>query len=141
MRMRRIIALRAMVASGLSQREIASSLNVSQPAISQQLKAVPDTSTVPARTLLEAAGPVLRQLAHERGFTNLAVFGSVARDEARLGSDIDLLVRQPEGTTIAGLRRLRELFETILGRSVDLVTYGGLKPGIDDDILREAVAV
>ena len=34
---------------------------------------------------------------------------------------------------------LREIFEEILGRPVDLVTYGGLKPTIDDDIRAEAV--
>jgi uncharacterized protein len=50
-----------------------------------------------------------------------------------------LLVRQPGGTTISSLNRLRTLFERILGRSVDVMTYGGLKAVIDDDIRREAV--
>lgn len=89
--------------------------------------------------LLKAAAPLLRTLAETRGFTELAVFGSVARHQARLDSDIDLLVRQPAGTSISGMRSLQDLFEAVLGRPVDLITYGGLKPGIDDDILREAV--
>jgi uncharacterized protein len=50
-----------------------------------------------------------------------------------------LLVRQPAGTTISSLNRIRTLFERILGRSVDVMTYGGLKAVIDDDIRREAV--
>jgi hypothetical protein len=33
---------------------------------------------------------------------------------------------------------MRQIFEQILGRPVDLV-YGGLRPGRDDDIRREAV--
>lgn len=138
-RLRRVLALRAMVASGMSQREIAGELGVSQPAVSQQLKVASTLDEVDPERLLEAAAPILRALAGERGFTDLAVFGSVARHEARADSDIDLLVRQPADTSIAGMRSLQELFETVLGRGIDLVTYGGLKPGIDDDVLREAV--
>lgn len=37
-RLRRTLALRAMVATGMSQRQIAEVLGVSQPAVSQQLK-------------------------------------------------------------------------------------------------------
>lgn len=138
-RLRRVLALRAMVASGMSQREIAAELGVSQPAVSQQLKASPVSGGVHPETLMAAAGPILRTLAEARGFTDLAAFGSVARHEARPDSDIDLIVRQPVGTSIAGMRSLQELFQAVLGRPVDLVTYGGLTPGIDDDVLREAV--
>jgi len=127
-----------MLASGATQRQVAEAVGISQPAVSQQLKAVTIEEVDPAR-LIDAGGPVLRRAAQERGFVDLAVFGSVARGEARPDSDIDLLVRPPRDTTIAGLLALQRLFEAILGRSVDLVTYGGLKPGIDDDILEEAV--
>ena len=37
------------------------------------------------------------------------------------------------------LLAVRELFEQVLGRRVDLISHGGLKPGLDDDIPREAV--
>ena len=43
--------------------------------------------------------------------------------------------------SIGDLLALRRTFEQILGRPVDLVTYGGLRPGRDDDILREAVVL
>jgi len=137
-RLRRVLALRAMLASGLTQRQVAESVSISQPAVSQQLKAAAIERVDPAR-LMVAGGPVLREVAEERGFVDLAVFGSVARGETRSDSDIDLLVRPPRGTTIAGLLELQRLFEAILGRSVDLMTYGGLKDGIDNDILEEAV--
>ncbi len=138
-RLRRVLALRAMAATGMSQREIAEALGVSQPAVSQQFKTGPDLAAVQPETLIEAASPVLKQVAESRGFRDLAVFGSVARGSARMDSDIDLLVKVPRGTSIRGLVDLQETFEHILGRSVDLVSYGGLKPGIDDDIRREAV--
>ncbi|WP_019876383.1 nucleotidyltransferase domain-containing protein [Sporichthya polymorpha] len=138
-RLRRVLALRAMAATGMSQREIAAALGISQSAVSQQYKAAPDLRTVHPQTLLDAASPILRELAESRGFRDLAVFGSVARKSARADSDIDLLVKPPRGTSISAMRDLQETFEQILGRSVDLVSYGGLKPRIDDDVRREAV--
>lgn len=138
-RLRRLLALRAMVATGMRQRQIAEALGISQPAVSQQLHSEEALADVHPETLIAAAGPLLARVAEERGFTRLAVFGSVARHRAREDSDIDLLVQPPPDTSISDLLAMRRLFERILGRSVDLVTYGGLRPGRDDDILREAV--
>ena len=138
-RLRRVLALRAMAETGMSQREIAAALGVSQPAVSQQLKATQDLSRVHPEALLEAAAPVLRRLADESGYTRLAVFGSVARGEAAQDSDIDLLVEAPEGTSSFGFIRFKQLIERVLGRQIDLVDYGGLKAKMDDDVRREAV--
>lgn len=138
-RLRRMLALRALLATGSSQRDVAARLGISQPAVSQQFKASRDLADVHPESLLSAAAPVLVEVARVQGFERLAVFGSVARREARDDSDIDLLVDAPPGTAIKELLMLRGTFEQILGRPVDLVTYGGLKPGVDDDIRREAV--
>ncbi len=137
-RLRRVLSLRAMIATGASQRVIASELGITQPAVSQQLKA---GVAVDLETLMDAAAPILIALATERGFSDLALFGSVARGQSRMDSDVDLLVRPPQGATISDLIDLRELFERVLDRPVDLVTYGGLKAGIDDDIFRDSVAL
>lgn len=138
-RLRRALALRALVATGLSQREIADALGVSQPAVSQQLKASRAVTAIHPEGLLAAAAPILVDVAHSKGFDGLAVFGSVARGEARDESDIDLLVDAPAGAGIKELVELQGVFEEILGRPVDLVTYGGLKPTIDADISAAAV--
>jgi uncharacterized protein len=135
-----VLALRAMAATGMSQREIAAALGISQPAVSQQLKAQ-DLARVHPEVLLEAAAPVLRRLTDGSGFARLAVFGSVARGEARHDSDIDLLVEAPEGTSSFGFIRFKQLLERVLGRQIDLVDYGGLKARLDDDIRRDAVLV
>jgi predicted nucleotidyltransferase len=134
-----VLALRAMVASGMSQREIAAELGVSQPAVSQQLKAAQDQTRLHPEALVEAAGPVLRSVAEDAGYRRLAVFGSVARGDARFDSDIDLVVDAPEGTSSFGFIRFKRVLEQILGREIDLVDYGGLKPRLDDDIRRDAV--
>jgi predicted nucleotidyltransferase len=138
-RLRRLLALRALVGTGMSQRQIADALGVTQPAVSQQLRSARELDAVDPEVLLEAAGPVLTALAAERGYSRLAVFGSLARGQATRGSDIDLLVQAPEGTSTFDFLRFRQLIENVLGREVDLVSYGGLKPAVDDDIRREAV--
>lgn len=138
-RLRRALALRAMAATGMSQRQIADSLGITQPAVSQQIKFAPEVGDVHPGVLLEAAAPILKALAAERGYTRLAVFGSVARHQARPDSDIDLIVEAPEGTSSFGFIRFKQLIEQVLGREIDLIDYGGLKPRLDDDIRREAV--
>lgn len=137
--LRRALALRAMIDTGLRQRDVAASLGISQPAVSQQLRGAPDLGKVQPRELLEAAGPVLRALAEERGYRRLAVFGSIARGEDTEGSDIDLIVEAPEGTSSFDFLGFRQLLEKVLGREIDLIEYGGLTPGLDDDIRKELV--
>lgn len=138
-RLRRAIALRAMAATGMSQRQIAVAVGISQPAVSQQLRYAPDLEGVHPEVLLDAAAPVLKSLASERGYRRLAVFGSVARREAREDSDIDLLVDAPPATSSFEFLRFKQLIEQVLGREIDLISYGGLKPTMDDDIRRDAV--
>lgn len=138
-RLRRVLALRAMIAAGMSQREIAMALGISQPAVSQQLRAASALSDVHPEELMQAAAPVLRRLAEDAGYGRLAVFGSVARGEATGDSDIDLLVEAPEGASSFEFIRFKQLLERVLDRQVDLVEYGGLKPKLDDDIRRDAV--
>lgn len=138
-RLRRVLALRALMADGYSQRAIAEQLGISQSAVSQQLRSAPDLAQQDPVSLLQAGAPIVKALAEERGYSRLAVFGSVARGDAGPDSDIDLLVHAPEGTSSFGFVRFQQLIAHVLGRHVDLVSYGGLKPGLDDDIQREAV--
>jgi predicted nucleotidyltransferase len=138
-RLRRALALRAMVAAGASQRDIASALGISQPAVSQQLKVATHLDQIHPQELLEAATPILKAVATEHGYTRLAVFGSVARGEARADSDIDLIVQSPPNTSSFDFVRFTQIIEDVLGRDVDLIDYGGLRSGLDDDIRREAV--
>lgn len=138
-RLRRVLALRAMAATGMSQRLIAEELGISQSAVSQQLKAAPELDRVHPATLLEAAAPVLKALAEAKGYARLGVFGSIARGQARPDSDIDLVVEAPSGTSSFDFVRFKMLIEQVLGRKVDLIDHGGLKPRIDDDIRRDTV--
>lgn len=137
-RIRRVLALRGILKEGYSQAETAARFGLTQPAVSYQV-AHARTEGVKPRDLLEAGRDILRQVAEDRGFRKLGVFGSVARGEDGPESDIDFVVEPPAGASLFDLAALREAFTQILGREVDLVTYGGLDPEVDRDILRDTV--
>ena len=138
-RLRRVLALRALSASGISQRKIAEFVGITQPAVSQQLKFAPELVAIHPELLVAAAAPILKALAHDHNYSRLSVFGSVGRGDARADSDIDLIVASPQGTSTFDFIRFRQLIEQVLGRDIDLVDYGGLTPSLDEDIRREAV--
>lgn len=89
----------------------------------------------------EALGILLmhQEKLRDFGVESLAIFGSVARDEARLDSDVDLLVEFEKPVGIFTFLRLQRYLETILGCSVDLGTLDSLKPYLREPILRDAV--
>ncbi len=80
---------------------------------------------------------VLR-LAEKNGVYNVRVFGSVARREANLDSDIDFLVDGLENAPWGGGRLLVDL-EALLGRRVDLVSEEDLHRLIRDAVVKDAV--
>jgi uncharacterized protein len=75
------------------------------------------------------------------GVQTLALFGSVARDEARPDSDVDLLIEFSRPVGLFTFVRVKDYLEEVLGRRVDLVTPAGLKRQLRDRILEEAVRV
>ena len=72
------------------------------------------------------------------GVSELALFGSFARDEAGPDSDVDFLVEFSE-KSFDRYMELKELLEDLLGRKVDLVLKTAIKPRLRDRILNEAV--
>lgn len=70
---------------------------------------------------------------------HLYLFGSVARDEARPDSDVDVLVEFAEPVGLFAYARLNGYLEELLGRSVDLATADALRQQIRDTVLGEAV--
>jgi predicted nucleotidyltransferase len=71
----------------------------------------------------------------------LAVFGSVARDEARLDSDVDILGEFQGPATFNGYMDLKFFLEEMLGRPVDLVTRKSMRPRLKTQIESEALYV
>ena len=67
---------------------------------------------------------------------SLGLFGSFANDEARVDSDIDMLV-EFEQPSFDNYMDLKFFLEDLLGRTVDLVMKDTLKPRIKQRILKE----
>jgi uncharacterized protein len=80
-----------------------------------------------------------RQDLESFGVKSIAIFGSVARNEARGDSDVDVLVEFAVPIGFFELIRLERHLGDLFGRRVDLTTPGGLKRQLRDRILREAV--
>ena len=72
---------------------------------------------------------------------SLALFGSLARDEAGPESDVDVLVEFRNSATSANYFGLLFFLEDLLGRKVDLVTQGAVKPRLRPYIERDLVHV
>lgn len=82
----------------------------------------------------------LDELCRRYGVRELAVFGSVTRDDFRDESDVDILVEFHSGVhngLFAFVRLQREL-EDLLGRKVNLVPKAGLKPLIRDHAIESS---
>lgn len=76
------------------------------------------------------------------GVASLAVFGSAARDEAAVGSDIDILIEFDGSVGVFHFFTVQHRLEEILKvPKVDMVQKGALHPALRERILAEAVHV
>lgn len=92
--------------------------------------------------LLDVLRSVKHQLQQRWPVESLALFGSWVRDEAEVGSDVDLLIafRPGEDSHIGmfDFFNIKVELETWLQCSVDLVERKALKPRLAERILPEA---
>ena len=87
---------------------------------------------------LERGAARLRRL----GVRHLYLFGSTARDEAGLTSDVDLFVEQDTGSFgLLELLQLQEETSALLGASADVTTRDGLHPLLRARIEAEALRI
>lgn len=77
----------------------------------------------------------------EMGVKSLAVFGSVARGEAKKDSDVDILVEFAGPVTFDRFMDTKFYLEDLLGRRVDLVMPQAIKPRLKSRIQRDLVYV
>jgi predicted nucleotidyltransferase len=83
----------------------------------------------------------LKGLVDRYNISALSVFGSVARDEAREDSDIDILVEFSQPVGLFEFIDLQQNLEALLDHKVDLGTLRSLKPRIKEQVLEEAIRV
>ena len=89
-----------------------------------------------ALRLIEANREQLKRLGVER----IALYGSVARNEATAESDVDVLVELADAfLTLEGYMNVCFFLEELFGRRVDVTTLGGIEPRMKAGVLDDAV--
>lgn len=81
------------------------------------------------------------ELIRRFGITDLALFGSTVRDEARPDSDIDVLVSFDGPATSKRYFGVQFYLEDLLGSPIDLVTDKALRPQLRPYIEASAIHV
>ncbi|HKZ55721.1 MAG TPA: nucleotidyltransferase family protein [Anaerolineales bacterium] len=95
--------------------------------------------TVEADRLIRMKRKEILELAARHGARSVRVFGSAARGQAGIESDIDFLVELDPGRSVLDLGGLQMDLQAMLGIHVDVVTPKGLRPRIRESVLREAI--
>ncbi len=85
----------------------------------------------------------IRAFCHAHAVRELAVFGSVVRDDFDSASDVDVLIDLAPGARLGlvGLQRMRDELSALIGRPVDLLTRNSLNRHIRDEVLRQAQVI
>lgn len=98
------------------------------------------TVTAPRRDEVVSRLAAHRSELLNMGICSLALFGSVARDNASAQSDVDILVDlQP--MSLFAIIRIEHYLADLLGRKVDLVPRDSLRPQLRPMIESEALLV
>jgi uncharacterized protein len=79
--------------------------------------------------------------ARRHGARTLRVFGSVARGDADVESDVDFLVELEPGRSLLDQGALLMDLQEQLGCRVDVMTEAGLRPSMRARALQEAIAL
>ena len=96
---------------------------------------------VPSLAELKEQRAEILRIAAQYGATNVRVFGSVARGDASLESDVDFLVTFTRRVSLFDRAGLWLDLQTFLNCSVDVVDDQAVKSALRAAILSDAVAI
>jgi predicted nucleotidyltransferase len=81
--------------------------------------------------------PLLNRYAIKRA----AIFGSAAKGNMTIDSDVDLLIEGGSDFTLFKLLKLEEEISEIIKRKVDLVEFSAIKSSMRDEVLLSAITI
>lgn len=140
----------ARLSAGLTQVQLAHRAGTSQSRLSsyEQGRVIPNRSTKvrllrstrirPSQVIEEMRDEIL-EIAEENGLRNVRVFGSIARREDTVKSDIDLLVTPGPRASLLDISAFLEGVREVTGFDVDVVSDRAVSK--DSELSREAMAL
>ncbi len=84
---------------------------------------------------LRQFSPQLFKIAQKHGISKISVFGSIARGNSTLRSDVDFLVEMQEGKSLFGIAGFGHEAEKLLGIRVDVVPLSTLSHVTDREFV------
>lgn len=97
----------------------------------------PDTLCYSQAMSIQLLKPKIVPTLKRQGAIKIAIFGSFAAGKEKKSSDIDILVKFKNETSLFKLSSMKLALEDKTGRKVDLLTYGCINPRLKDTILKE----
>jgi uncharacterized protein len=88
-----------------------------------------------------ATESLVKRIAAQHGASRVRVFGSVAKGQAKPGSDLDLLIDLDPDRSLLDLVAIKQDLEDVLGCLVHVVTENSISPYLRERILSEAIAL
>ncbi|MBU0974738.1 nucleotidyltransferase family protein [Patescibacteria group bacterium] len=82
-----------------------------------------------------------KHMYQKHGISYLGLFGSIARGEDTIDSDVDLLIDFNEPKSLFDLADVKIYFQDILGRKVDLAMKGKLKKILEPYIRKDLITI
>lgn len=122
---------RLAAASGIPQPNIAAYESGRRAPSAETLRRLEDALSVPTLQRLRGQRERIMAAAEARGLQDVRVFGSVARDAAEVGSDVDLLVHPGAGASIFELAGFMAEVQELLDAEVDVVSDRGTGPTME----------
>ena len=93
----------------------------------------------PLRERVDRQREQILSIAARYGATNVRLFGSVARGEARTDSDVDFLVDLTRAWSLFDHISMQQDLEDLLGCRVDLIVASALREHVRENALGQAI--
>ena len=80
---------------------------------------------------------IIKPILLKNGVLKASLFGSVARGDENISSDLDIIVQFEEKRTLLDLIGLKYELEEMLNKKVDILTYDSINTKIKENILND----
>lgn len=85
--------------------------------------------------------PIIVEILKKNNIKKAGIFGSYARGEAKIDSDIDILIELDKKKDLYDLIGIELELKKKLKKNIDLLTYKSIHPLLKDEILNEEVKI